>query len=295
MATPFLSSEEYDERAHRYYDDGDYDAALDTLKEALRLYPHSVELYVGLGYTRLAREEFVWAKQAFERALVLDPEHEDGLVGMGEALLRIGHRRRRCRLFRVHGHGLRRGSGAAADDGAGAVPRAAVRGGAEVFEEAVDAAPEQCGGGGGAGVHAAPSGGGDGGAAAAEAGAAPGQRVPRGADLPRAPAVRPGGLGGCGAGVRAGPAGGALGHAGDLAADRAEAGAGEPGAGRAGAGVWERRLEEVEARRTRWTSCWRRSRRARRPAEGAVAEAVLVGPGGGGRGAAPCESCRTAA
>jgi Tfp pilus assembly protein PilF len=100
MATPFLSSEEYDERAHRHYDNGDYDAALDTLKEALQLYSHSVELYVGLGYTRLAREEFVWAHQAFERALVLDPEHEDGLVGMGEALLRFGRCDEALDLFR---------------------------------------------------------------------------------------------------------------------------------------------------------------------------------------------------
>jgi Flp pilus assembly protein TadD len=99
MATPFLSSEEYDERAHRHYDDGNYDAALETLKEGLRLYPHSVELYVGLGYTRLAREEFVWARQAFERALVLDPEHEDGLVGMGESLLRFGQQQEALRLF----------------------------------------------------------------------------------------------------------------------------------------------------------------------------------------------------
>src|SRR5918996_5640824 len=100
MPTPFLSSEEYDERAHRLYDDGDYDGALDTLKEGLRLYPHSVELYVGLGYTRLAREEFAWAKHAFERSLVLDPEHEDGLVGMGESLLRFGQRAEALRLFR---------------------------------------------------------------------------------------------------------------------------------------------------------------------------------------------------
>jgi tetratricopeptide (TPR) repeat protein len=100
MATPFLSSEEYDERAHRYYDDGDYDSALDTLKEALRLYPHSVELYVGMGYTRLAREEFAWGRQSFERALVLDPEHEDGLVGMGEVLLRFGQQAEALGLFR---------------------------------------------------------------------------------------------------------------------------------------------------------------------------------------------------
>jgi Flp pilus assembly protein TadD len=100
MATPFLSSEEYDERAHRLYDNGEYDQALELLKEALGLYPHSVELYVGLGYTRLAREEFVWAKQSFERALVLDPEHEDGLVGLGESLLRFGEEAEAIALFR---------------------------------------------------------------------------------------------------------------------------------------------------------------------------------------------------
>lgn len=99
MATPFLSSEEYDERAHRLYDDGEFDAALETLKEGLRLYPHSVELYVGLGYTRLAREEYAWARQAFERGLVLDPEHEDALVGLGESLLRLGHRAESLSLF----------------------------------------------------------------------------------------------------------------------------------------------------------------------------------------------------
>lgn len=100
MATPFLSSEEYDERAHRLYDEGAYDSALETLKEGLRLYPHSVELYVGLGYTRLAREEFAWARQAFERGLVLDPEHEDALVGLGESLLRIGETEDAVGLFR---------------------------------------------------------------------------------------------------------------------------------------------------------------------------------------------------
>jgi len=99
MASPFLSSEEYDERAHHLFNDGDYDAALDTLKEGLRLYPHSVELYVGMGYTRLAREEFAWAKQAFEKALVLDPDHEDALVGLGEVMLRLGRHEEALALF----------------------------------------------------------------------------------------------------------------------------------------------------------------------------------------------------
>ncbi len=100
MATPFLSSEEYDERAHRLYDQGEYETALDTLKEGLRLYPNSVELHVGLGYTRLAREEFIWAKQSFEHALVLDGEHEDALVGLGESLLRFGRKAEAMELFR---------------------------------------------------------------------------------------------------------------------------------------------------------------------------------------------------
>ncbi|HSR41535.1 MAG TPA: tetratricopeptide repeat protein [Longimicrobiales bacterium] len=100
MPDRFLSSEEYDEQAHELYNDGDYDGALEMLKEGLSLYPNAVELYVGLGYARLAREEYAWARQAFERAIVLDPAHEDALVGLGEALLRFGERERAVRLFR---------------------------------------------------------------------------------------------------------------------------------------------------------------------------------------------------
>lgn len=99
MPDGFLSSEEYDEQAHKLYNDGDYDGALEMLKEGLSLYPNAVELYVGLGYARLAREEFAWARHAFERALVLDPGHEDGLVGMGETLLRFGESEEALSLF----------------------------------------------------------------------------------------------------------------------------------------------------------------------------------------------------
>jgi Flp pilus assembly protein TadD len=99
MASQFLGSEEYDERAHQLYNDGDYNAALETLKEGLLLYPHSVELHVGLGYTRLARDEVAWARRAFNDALVLDPENEDGMVGMGEVLLRMGNQAGALRLF----------------------------------------------------------------------------------------------------------------------------------------------------------------------------------------------------
>jgi Flp pilus assembly protein TadD len=90
MGTQFLSSEEYDELAHKHYDAGEYDEAVDVLREGLSRYPESVLLHVGLGYTRVARDEFVWARASFERALELDPEYEDAWVGLGETLLKFG-------------------------------------------------------------------------------------------------------------------------------------------------------------------------------------------------------------
>jgi tetratricopeptide (TPR) repeat protein len=90
MSDSFLSSEEYDEGAHALYNDGRYDEALDMLREGLALYPSAVELHVGVGYARLAREEFAWARRAFDEALALDPEHEDALAGAGEIALKLG-------------------------------------------------------------------------------------------------------------------------------------------------------------------------------------------------------------
>src|SRR5919205_765958 len=51
MKSPFLSSEEYDERAQQLYNEGLY-----------------------------------------EEALVLEPDHEDALAGLGEVLLKFGQR-----------------------------------------------------------------------------------------------------------------------------------------------------------------------------------------------------------
>jgi tetratricopeptide (TPR) repeat protein len=100
MANPFLSSEEYDERAHQLYNEGQYDEALVVLREGLSLYPNSVELHVGIGYAQLAREEYAWARRSFEQALVLEPEHEDGLAGLGETLLKLGQDEAALRCFR---------------------------------------------------------------------------------------------------------------------------------------------------------------------------------------------------
>jgi tetratricopeptide (TPR) repeat protein len=90
MTEPFRSSEEYDEQAHQLYNEGKYDDALNALREGVVLYPQSPDLHVGIGYAQVAREQYAWARQAFELALVLDPDHEDALAGMGEVLLVLG-------------------------------------------------------------------------------------------------------------------------------------------------------------------------------------------------------------
>lgn len=90
MSAPFLSAEEYDERAHRFYETGEYDVALQVLREGVRLHPDSALLHVGVGYVHMAREEYAWARRAFEDALRIDEEYEDAWVGMGETLLKFG-------------------------------------------------------------------------------------------------------------------------------------------------------------------------------------------------------------
>ena len=90
MLSPFWSSDEFDERAHQLYNEGQYEEAVELLRQGLTLYPDAVELHVGLGYARLAREEFAWAGKAFAAALALEPAHEDALAGLGEIHLKLG-------------------------------------------------------------------------------------------------------------------------------------------------------------------------------------------------------------
>lgn len=90
MSEAFWSSDEFDERAHQLYNEGQYDEAIDTLRQGLHVYPDAVELHVGMGYARMAREEFAWARRAFDDALDLEPDHEDALAGLGEVLLKLG-------------------------------------------------------------------------------------------------------------------------------------------------------------------------------------------------------------
>ncbi len=99
MPPEFWSSERFDNEAQRHYEAGEFDVALEILRRGLAMYPTAVDLHVSEGYTQLAREEYVWARQAFERALLLDSANEDAMVGLGEALLKLGERARAYRLF----------------------------------------------------------------------------------------------------------------------------------------------------------------------------------------------------
>lgn len=99
MGTEFWTSEEYDLEAQQLYEAGDFDAALELLHEGMRLYPSSAELRVSAGYAELGREEYAWARHQFEEALVLDPDHEEALIGLGEVLLRFGERTRAFHAF----------------------------------------------------------------------------------------------------------------------------------------------------------------------------------------------------
>jgi tetratricopeptide (TPR) repeat protein len=99
MSDAFRSSDEFDEQAHQLYSEGRYDEALAVLKDGISLYPNSVELYVGTAYAYLAQEHYAWARRSFETALTLDPDHEDGLAGLGEALLKFGDHEGAHRVF----------------------------------------------------------------------------------------------------------------------------------------------------------------------------------------------------
>ena len=108
MSDPFLSSDEYADRAHKLYHEGRYDQAIAALREAIERFPHAVELHVGLAYVHLACEEYAWARGDFERAIALDPNDEEALAGLGEALLKLGDRSGALQCFdRVLAMGFR--------------------------------------------------------------------------------------------------------------------------------------------------------------------------------------------
>lgn len=99
MSSDYWSCDRYDSEAQRLYEEGDYEAALQLLGHGIALYPSSAELRISLGYAYLAREEYAWARSAFEDALVLAPDNEEALAGLGDCLLKLGERARAFLAF----------------------------------------------------------------------------------------------------------------------------------------------------------------------------------------------------
>ncbi len=99
MTLEFWGPDDYDRHAQTHYEAGDLDMAVRLLREGVAIYPDVAELRVSLGYTELAREEYAWSRRAFYGALRIEPDHEDALVGLGEALIKLGERGRGFRVF----------------------------------------------------------------------------------------------------------------------------------------------------------------------------------------------------
>src|SRR5439155_382784 len=98
MSEPFLSSDEYDERAHQLYNDGKYDEAIETLREgvldqarrffqvAITAHPDSADAAACVGYAshRLCDEgsSLYWLR----RALELEPLHAEARIYLANLL-----------------------------------------------------------------------------------------------------------------------------------------------------------------------------------------------------------------
>ena len=98
---------------------------------------------MGLAYAYLAREDYAWARQNFERALALDPDHEDTLAGYGEVLLKLGQRAPALAAFdRILSLGFREDHELMLQIGRALFREGLVAAAQQFFEYAVNAQPD---------------------------------------------------------------------------------------------------------------------------------------------------------
>src|SRR5438132_1253977 len=86
MSDKFLSSDEYDERAHQLYNEGQYDEAIDTLREGLRAYPHSADAAACVGYAAHRLTDEGGSLHWLRRALELDPSLGEARIYLANLL-----------------------------------------------------------------------------------------------------------------------------------------------------------------------------------------------------------------
>jgi Tfp pilus assembly protein PilF len=73
-----------------FLNQGDADAAIDPLREAVKLHPNYFQAHLQLGDALLAAGKNVAATEAFQRAIELRPDVPDARVGLADAHLKAG-------------------------------------------------------------------------------------------------------------------------------------------------------------------------------------------------------------
>jgi len=80
----------YRVRAFIYYDEKNYDAALDDIRKGLALEPNDLRFLKGLGEINMDRKNFPAALEAFQKAAKVDPNDADVHYNMARAYFALG-------------------------------------------------------------------------------------------------------------------------------------------------------------------------------------------------------------
>jgi Tfp pilus assembly protein PilF len=76
--------------ARVYRDVGDYERALDVYRKGMDKHPREVGLWVEMGMCQARRKDFDGAIRTLQRAVEMDPEHQEALKTLGFLLARTG-------------------------------------------------------------------------------------------------------------------------------------------------------------------------------------------------------------
>src|SRR5436189_3418027 len=86
MPTPFLSSEEYDERAHQLYNEGQYGEALHFFEAAVQQTGESAEAIACVGYAKHRLSDDEGSIASLRKALQLDADHSEARIYLANLL-----------------------------------------------------------------------------------------------------------------------------------------------------------------------------------------------------------------
>jgi tetratricopeptide (TPR) repeat protein len=86
----WVDAEQHAELAHQYYEAGQWDKAVDELRQALSVNPEQSEWQFGLGLTLDALQRYEEAIDAYQHVVRLRGEDVDALLHLGVDLIRVG-------------------------------------------------------------------------------------------------------------------------------------------------------------------------------------------------------------